>query len=87
MDMQCAKCRSPKVIPMVGIKDQGNNSDGSLTTQAVGYTNPDAWIFKGPIATRLHATICGECGYTELTAENPAALYEAFMKATSKPPA
>lgn len=87
MDMQCAKCGSPKIIPMVGIKDQGEHSDGSLTTQAVGYTNPDAWIFKGPIATRLHATICGECGYTELMAENPAALYEAFIKATSKEPA
>jgi hypothetical protein len=84
METQCAKCGSPKIIPMVGIKDQGQHSDGSLTTQAVGYTNPDAWIFKGPIATRLHATICGECGHTELTAENPAALYEAFIKASAK---
>jgi hypothetical protein len=69
---------------MVGIKDQGEYSDGSLKTQAVGYSNPDAWIFKGEISARLHATICGECGHTELTAENPAALYAAFLKATAK---
>lgn len=84
MDTQCAKCGSPKLIPLVGIQDQGQNSDGTLRTQAVGYTNPDAWIFKGPVAAKLHATICGECGYTELTAENPAALYDAFLKAMSK---
>ena len=86
MDMQCAKCGSPKIIPLVGIKDQGDHSDGSLKTHAVGYTNPDAWIFKGAVAARLHATICGECGHTELTAENPAALYDAFVNATARKP-
>jgi hypothetical protein len=54
-----------------------------LQIGSVGYTNPGALIFKGPIAARLHATICGECGYTELIAEIPAALYEAFMKSMS----
>ena len=84
MEVQCAKCGSPKLIPMVGIKDQGENSDGSLKTQAVGYTNPDAWIFKGEVSARLHATICGACGHTELTAENAGVLYDAFLKAISK---
>jgi len=84
METQCAKCGSSKLIPMLGIQDQGNSSDGSLKTHAVGYTNPDAWIFKGAVTARLHATICGECGHAELTAENPAALYGAFLKAMSK---
>ena len=87
MDTQCDKCGSSKIIPLVGIKDQGENSDGSLKTHAVGYTNPDAWIFKGAISPRLHATICGECGHTELTAENPATLYKAFLKSMSRKPA
>ncbi len=86
MDMQCAKCGSSKIIPLVGISDQGQHSDGWLKTHAVGYTNPDAWIFKGAVSARIHATICGECGYTELTAENPAELYDAFVKAMSKKP-
>jgi hypothetical protein len=84
MTVQCTKCGSSKIIPLVGISDQGEYSDGSLRTQAVGYTNPDAWIFKGAISARLHASICGECGHTELTAENPAKLYEAFQKAIAK---
>lgn len=83
---QCAKCGSDKMIPFVGIGDQGQHSDGTLKTKAVGYTNPTAWIFKGPITTKLLASICGECGYTELTAENPGALYEAFLKATANMP-
>jgi len=86
MTEQCTKCGSSKIIPLVGIKDQGEHSDGSLRTHAVGYTNPDAWIFKGAVSARLHASICGECGYTELTAEQPALLYEAFQKAIAKKP-
>jgi hypothetical protein len=78
MNARCAKCDSKKLIPLVGILDQGQYSDGSLKA-AVGYTNPDAWLFKGPIFATLRATICGECGHTELTAENPADLYEKYL--------
>jgi hypothetical protein len=46
----------------------------------VGFTNPEVWLFKGPVYARLRATICGECGHTELTAENPGSLYEAYLK-------
>jgi len=84
MDTQCAKCGSVKVIPLVGLADQGQHSDGWLRTHAVGYTNPEAWLFKGAISARLQATICGECGYTELTAMNPGTLYEAYQKALNR---
>lgn len=83
MIANCVKCGSDKIIPLVGIGDQGQHSDGTLKTKAVGYTNPSAWVFKGPVTAKLYASICGECGHTELTAENPAALYEAFLKATA----
>jgi hypothetical protein len=46
----------------------------------VGYTNPEAWVFKGAVYAKLKANICGECGYTELVAEEPAALYDAYLK-------
>ena len=78
MDESCAKCGSDKIIPLVGVMDQGQYSDGRLKAH-VGYTNPEAWLFKGAIYARLSATICGECGHTELTAENPAALYETYL--------
>lgn len=82
MSAKCGKCGSAKTIPLVGVMDQGQHSDGRLKAH-VGYTNPEAWLFKGPIYAKLRATICGECGYTELTAEDPAALYDAYLAARS----
>lgn len=83
MAERCAKCSSDKIIPFVGIMDQGQYSDGRLKAH-VAYTNPDAWLFKGPVFAKLSATICGECGHTELTAENPGAVYEAYLAAKAK---
>ena len=57
---------------------------GRYLKAQVGYTNPEAWLFKGAVYARLRATICGECGYTELTATDPAALYEAYLKTQSQ---
>jgi hypothetical protein len=85
MKLRCAKCGSEKVIPLIGIEDQGINSDGTLRA-LVGYSNPEAWLFKGEVYARLHATICGQCGYTELTAHDPAALYAAYLKSKETKP-
>jgi hypothetical protein len=74
----CMKCGSDRIIPLVGIIDQGQYSDGSLKAH-IGYTNPEAWFFKGPITARLSATICGECGFTELSAANPEQLYQQYL--------
>jgi hypothetical protein len=46
----------------------------------VGFTNPEARMFKGPEFAHFRATICGKCGHTELTAENPGALYDAYLR-------
>ena len=67
MDAQCTKCGSDKLISLLSIADQGQYSDGTLKAH-VGFTNPEAWLFKGAVYARLRATICGECGYTELFA-------------------
>jgi ribosomal protein S27AE len=82
MNPKCSKCGSERVILLVGMMDQGQYSDGTLKA-LVGYTNPEAWVFKGAVYAKLKANICGECGYTELIAEDPAALYDAYLKAKS----
>ena len=82
MNLKCSKCGSERVIPLVGMMDQGQYSDGTLKA-LVSYSNPEAWVFKGAVYAKLKANICGECGYTELIAENPAALYDAYLKAQS----
>jgi hypothetical protein len=40
-------------------------------------------MFKGGVYAKLKANICGECGYTELIAEDAAALYSAYLKTKS----
>jgi len=82
MNSKCSKCGSEKVILLAGMMDQGQYSDGTLKA-LVGYSNPEAWVFKGAVYAKLKANICGECGYTELIAEDPAALYDAYLKAKS----
>ena len=79
MNLKCSKCASEKIIPLVGVIDQGQASDRKLKA-LVGYTNPEAWVFKGAVFARLRANICGACGHTELVAEDPATLYEAYLK-------
>lgn len=79
MSDKCEKCGSEKIVPMAGVLDQGQYSDGKL--KAVVYTNPEAWIFKGLVSAQLTARICGECGHTELTAQNPSAIYKAYVNA------
>ena len=82
MNPKCSKCGSEKIIPLVTMVDQGESSDGRLKA-VVAYTNPEAWVFKGAVYAKLNANICGQCGYTELIAENAAALYDAYLKAKS----
>jgi len=40
-------------------------------------------FFKGAVYAKMNANICGECGYTELIAKDPAALYDACLKPKS----
>jgi len=75
----CLKCGSNRIIPLARVVDQGQYSDGKLKA-IVGYTNPEAWVFKGTIYAKLKANICGQCGHTELVAEEPEKLYEAYLK-------
>ncbi len=82
MNPKCNKCGSDEIIPLATMVDQGEYSDGRLKA-VVAYTNPEAWVFKGAVCAKLKANICGQCGYTELIAENPAALYDAYLEAKS----
>lgn len=78
MTTECVKCGSSKMIPDVRIFDQGQGSDGSL--QVLIAEEPQALIFRKNKYTALRAQICGECGHTELTVEDPGMLYQAYLK-------
>ena len=75
-EINCVKCGSDKIVPLASIEDLGRPSSRDLW--AYVFTNPEAWIFKGPVHVQLRARICGECGHTELFAQEPEKIYEAF---------
>jgi hypothetical protein len=56
---------------------------GSSARKPVDRWISSCWEFKGAVYAKLKANICGECGYTELFVENPAGLYDAYLKAKS----
>jgi len=74
---RCAKCGSSDVIPNVTVV--GGHGDGG-NLRAIVAENPDAWLFKGEVKPSLEAWICGACGFTELYAQDPAALLAAYRK-------
>lgn len=77
MSKRCQKCGSAKIIPNMQILDHMQYLSKRL--EAVSYANPEALLFKGRVYAHLNATICGACGNTEITAENPEALYDAYL--------
>ena len=81
MTTNCTKCGSDKIISRAKIFDQGEYSDGTL--KAAFVKNPEAWIFKGTVLSRLRAVICGACGFTELYVEEPDKLHEAFQQSAN----
>ena len=79
----CPKCDSERIIPDVYVEDKGmSNVPWSLSVRVD--EKPDALVFKGRHKTALEARICGECGFAELYAEDPQALYAAYAKASER---
>ncbi|HEY9284132.1 MAG TPA: hypothetical protein VIP46_11820 [Pyrinomonadaceae bacterium] len=75
----CAKCGSAKIIARATVRDVGDyNVQGELAVML--HENPDALIFKETFLSTLTARVCGECGYAELYADRPGALYAAHER-------
>jgi predicted nucleic-acid-binding Zn-ribbon protein len=75
----CAKCGSSKsmALPLLS-----HGYGISVLSQIVRVLRkPNAWLNKKPFETRLVAWICGECGYTEMYAKDPQALWDAYCDA------
>jgi len=58
---------------------QGGERDLKVRVDA----DPTAMVFKKSTRSDVHAWICGQCGYTELYADDPAELYNAFTASGS----
>ena len=73
----CLRCGSDAEIPDVRLIDRDQSS---AKRARVGLaTRPDAMLFKGEVVVATRATVCGECGFVELTADDPDALWSAHI--------
>jgi hypothetical protein len=81
---QCTSCGSKRILRNVRIVDRGHgNAAQDLSVEI--YEHPDALIFKGTHKGALQATICGDCGHTDLTVTNAGELYATYLSLRTGP--
>ena len=80
----CPKCDVEKVIPnmlvQAGVSLAGKSPEtGRLQVRLEQPPDPKKWIQTARSEEwTFHAWVCGECGYTEFYADDPAGLYDAY---------
>ena len=75
---RCLKCGSDGMIPDVRVIDRGE-SNGRQPVDLGLATKPDAVLFKGEVRVETVARVCGDCGFVEVYATDPAALWDAHV--------
>jgi predicted nucleic-acid-binding Zn-ribbon protein len=76
---KCAKCGSSTIAQRAMAVDR--TDAGELDLQLRVDAKPSAMILKKSARSKLHAYVCSSCGYVEFYADNPKALYDAFLSA------
>ena len=76
----CTRCGSDAIIPdaFAYVKDVG-----SVKPPAGVFKKPEAVFMKQPVRTDLRLRVCGDCGLVEVEAEDPHALWEAYVERLS----
>lgn len=75
--MACPKCNSNDII--TGARVFTNTTSAfNDNLQVEVCKNPNAFIFKGYSYRELTASICGQCGYTEMYVNNPKKLFDDY---------
>ena len=76
---QCAKCKSTNVIEDGAVFDTTRNSQQLL--QAGFQENPAALFFTGDCYRPIRAAICGDCGFVEMSIDDPQGLFAEYRRA------
>jgi len=76
---KCAKCGSSAVAQRAMAVDR--TDAGELDLQLRVDAKPSAILLKKSTRSKLHAFVCGSCGYVEFYADDPKALHDAFLAA------
>ena len=80
----CSRCGSDEIIPRTRVIDRGDHNwrhDLQIEVQR----RPNALLFKGAERSNVSAQLCAACGYVELSADMPQALYATHLQADASP--
>ena len=75
---RCLKCGSDAIVPDVLFLEKTNEGKRQPVQLAIR-RKPNAWIFKDEVWQATQAQVCGDCGFVELYAPDPAALWDAHI--------
>lgn len=81
---KCGKCGSTAVVPRAMVADRNQNAENDLKLRVDA--QPSAIMFKQAARSAIHASVCSSCGYVELYADDPKALYDAYLAAQQNSP-
>ena len=81
---KCSKCGSSAIVQRAMVADRNQNTDLDLKLRVDA--KPSALVFKEATRAVLHAYVCSACGYVEFYADDPQALYDAFLAAQRDSP-
>ena len=73
---RCSKCASAHMMDGAYV----SAADGPRVVVGID-RHPDRGALERPISTRIHAAVCGSCGFVELYANQPTELYDAYARA------
>ncbi len=77
-DLSCSKCGSTKIVPRARVIDRGQYGFDAGNVQ-VGAPRRPYKLFKLHEKVDVYARVCGDCGFTELFADDPASIYAAYL--------
>ena len=81
-DAKCPKCGKSEIMTGIEVRDDGRSSSHPLRV-VVEEPEPAKhgaiWI-QGQAIGEVHASVCANCGYTELYTDNLAELYRSYKK-------
>jgi predicted nucleic-acid-binding Zn-ribbon protein len=78
---RCPKCASSERIRDVLVTAPADG--GTVAVEVQVNRHPHALLFKGATKTPLKATVCAQCGFTELYASDPSELLAASRELCS----
>ncbi len=80
---RCLKCGSDAMVPDALLLER-TNEGRRRPVETVVQTRPDAWVLKGEVSQPTRAQVCGDCGFVELYAVDPHAIWDAHVDRTAR---